>query len=83
MEQPNLTNLTDEELRKEAKRLKKKPVIHAFLIGFLIGIIVFSVAVNSFGFLMLIPLFLIYLLTRPSKEDEALLALIKERNLDA
>jgi hypothetical protein len=82
MEQKNLSNLTDEELRKEAKRLKNKPIITAFLIGFLFGIVVFSVAVNSFGFLMLIPLFLIYKLTRPSAEDEALLAVIKERNLE-
>jgi hypothetical protein len=82
MEQKNLSNLTDEELRKEAKRLKNKPIISAFLIGFLFGIVVFSVAVNSFGFLMLIPLFLIYKLTRPSAEDEALLAVIKERNLE-
>lgn len=40
------------------------PTTSAFLIGFLIGIIVFSVAVNAWGISLLIPLWLIYKLVK-------------------
>lgn len=33
--------------------------VNALLIGFLIGIVIYSVAANTFGFLMLIPLYMI------------------------
>ena len=38
--------------------------LNAFMIGFLIGIVIYSVAANTFGFLMLIPLFLAYRLLK-------------------
>ena len=77
-----LENLTDEELLKEKKKLKKAKIINATLIGFLIGIIVWSVAKNTWGLLTLIPLFLIYKLVNNSKQDKDLEELLKERNLD-
>lgn len=40
------------------------PTATAFMIGFLVGIIVYSVAVNTWGFLTLIPLYLIYKLLK-------------------
>ena len=40
------------------------PVATALFIGFLIGIVVYSVAVNTWGVLTLIPLFLVYLLLK-------------------
>ena len=77
-----LENLTDKELLKEKKKLKRAKIINATLTGFLIGIIIWSVAKNTWGLLTLIPLFLIYELVNNSKHDKDLEELLKERNLD-
>jgi hypothetical protein len=53
---------------KESKKIKSSRIIDAAIIGFLIGIIVYSVVKNSWGFLTLIPLFLIYKLVNRSKK---------------
>lgn len=82
MDQKELSKLSDEELLEAAKNFKPSPIIDAFFIGFLIGIIVFSVAANAWGFLTLIPLFLIYLLLKKPKQYEALKKELKIRNLE-
>jgi len=52
-----------------SKKEIRNQLINATIIGFLIGIIIFSVAKNSWGFFTLIPLFLIYkLANKPKKE---------------
>lgn len=56
MNQEQLSKLTDEELLDYAKSIKPSPLLDAFFIGFLIGIIVFGVMVNSWGFFTLVPL---------------------------
>ena len=77
-----LSELTDAELLQEAKKMKSASMINAGLIGFLAGIVCYSVVKNTFGFLMLIPLFLIYKLVNNSKhKSKALDELLKERNL--
>lgn len=77
-----LSELTDEELLKEAKRMKSTSIMNALFIGVLIGIVFYSVVKNSFGFLTLIPLFIAYKLINSSKVDrQALENLLKERNL--
>ena len=82
MDQNELSKLSDEEFKQEVAKIKPSPIIDAFLIGFLIGIIIFSVAVNSWGFLTLIPLFLIYGLLKKSKRYDALRKEIKSRDLE-
>lgn len=78
----NLSELTDEELLQEAKKIKSATITDAVLIGFLIGIVVYSIIKNSFGFLTLIPLFLAYkLLNKPKYDRQELKNLLKERNL--
>ena len=43
----------------------------AFFIGFLVGIVIYSVARNTLGFLTLIPLYIIYrLVSGPRQPDE-------------
>lgn len=69
MEQKKLSDLTNEELLAEAKKRKSASITYAFIIGFLIGIIIFSVAVSAWGVSILIPLFLIYKLTKNSNYD--------------
>jgi len=81
MKQKELSELTDQELIEETKKIKPSPIVDAFFIGFLVGIIIYSVVVNSWGLLTLIPLFLIYGLLKKSKRYEALKKELKERNL--
>ncbi|NII81008.1 FUSC family protein [Pedobacter sp. SG908] len=82
MIQKELTELTDEELLQEAKKRKSAAIINAILIGFLIGIVFFSVMKNSLGFLTLIPLFFAYKLINNSKYNhQELENLLKERGL--
>ena len=63
-------NKTNQPAKPAQNKTTPSPTVNAFLIGFLIGIVVFSVAVNSWGFLTLIPLFLIYKLTRKPQSLE-------------
>lgn len=81
MKQKELSDLTDQELLDEAKKMKTSSWIHAFLIGFMIGIVVYSVVKNTWGLLTLIPLFFIYKLTSNSSRNKELKKLLKERNL--
>jgi len=81
MNQKELTELTDQELIEEAKKIKPSPLVDAFFIGFLVGIIIYSVVMNSWGFLTLIPLFIVYKLLKKSERNEALKKGLKERNL--
>ena len=82
MTQKQLTELTDEELLQEARKMKSTSITNAVLIGFLIGIVVYSIVKNSLGFLTLIPLFFAYKLLNKSKHDSKELEnLLKERNL--
>lgn len=82
MTKKNLKDLTDKELLLEKKKLKKVKIINATLIGFCLGIIIWSVTQNTWGFLTLIPLFFIYKLVNNSNNDKELEKLLKERNLN-
>ncbi len=83
MTNKELKDLTDQELLAEAKRMQSFSITNAFFIGFLIGIIVFSIVKSSWGFLTLIPLYLIYKMVNDprNKRSEELKALLRERNL--
>lgn len=82
MEQKPLSELTDQELLQEAKKRKSTIIIDAVLIGFLLGIVFYSVVKSSFGFLMLIPIFLTYkLINKPKYDNKELEKLLKDRNL--
>ena len=82
MEQKELSEFTDQELLDEARKKKLNSIKYALLIGFLMGIVIFSVVKNSLGFFTLIPLFFAYKLISNSKYDNKELEnLLKERNL--
>lgn len=79
----NPAELTDQELLREAKKRKSTNVINALLIGFLVGIVIYSVKEDSLGFFTLIPLFFAYkLINKPTYNNKELEALLKERNLN-
>ena len=82
MSQPNLSQLTDAELLVEAKKMKKESIIQAFIIGFLIGIILFSVFYKSVGWFTLIPLYMIFKVFHNPERNKALKQVLKERGLD-
>lgn len=79
----NLSDLTDQELQDESKKLKSFSIVNALLIGFLAGIIFYSIAKNSWGMVSLIPLYFIYkLVSDPkNKRSKEVDGLLKERNL--
>ncbi len=81
MTQKELSELTDQELLDEAKKMKSTSTMNAVLIGFMVGIIIYSTVKNSLGFFTLIPLFIIYKLVNNSKNNKGLEKLLKERNL--
>ena len=82
MEQKKLTALTDQELLREVKKMKTAAIIDAALIGFLAGVVVYSVVKHSLGFLTLIPLYLVYkLVDKPKYKSKEVEALLKERGL--
>ena len=83
MEQKELSALTDKELLEEAKQLKSITMMNALAIGFLIGIIIYSVVKNTWGMLTLIPLYFVFkiMIDPKNKRSKDLQKLLKERNL--
>lgn len=83
MNQKELSELTDQELQEEAKKLKSFSITNALFIGFLLGIVVYSFAKNTWGLVSLIPLYLTYKLVNDpkSKRLKALQEILKERRL--
>jgi hypothetical protein len=80
---PNdLTSLSDAELLEFAKQNQPSPLVDAFIIGFLIGILIFAAAVNGWGLVMLIPLFMIRAFLKKPKRHEALVIELKKRGLE-
>ncbi len=81
MNPKELAQLSDEELLELARQNKPSPIIDAFFIGFLVGIIIYSVAANTWGFLTIIPLYLIYIFLKKPKKFAALKKELSKRNL--
>ncbi len=85
MTQNELSKLTDQELLEQAKKVKSAAIASALLIGFMIGVVVWSVVQNTVGLFTLIPLFFIYKLINNKKNkesNEALKKVLQERKLD-
>ncbi len=81
MEKIDFSELSDQELLELKKKTKRSSTTHAFMIGFLGGIILYSIGTQSWGWLTLIPVYLIYLFTRNSDQRKALKAVLTQRNL--
>jgi len=81
MNQKELSQLTDKELLEVVKNNKPSRIIDAFFIGFLVGIIIYGAAANAWGFVILLPLFLIYMLLKKPKRYEELKKELEKRNL--
>lgn len=81
MKQEELSELADQELLDKAKKMRSASIINALIIGFMVGIIIYSVVENNVGFLTLIPLFIIYKVFNHSKNYDALKKIVEERGL--
>lgn len=83
MSNQEISQLSDDDLLKEAKKLKSFSLENAFVIGLLLGVIIYSLLNNTFGFLMIIPLYFIHKLINSPKNKrlKAIEALLKQRNL--
>lgn len=81
MNQKELSQITDEELLELAKQNKPSPIFDAFFIGFLVGILVYGAAANAWGFIILLPLFLIYVFLKKPKRYKSLKNEMEKRNL--
>lgn len=83
MTNKDLSELTDQELLDKSKKLKSFSFVNALFIGFLGGIIIYSIAKNSWGMVSLIPLYFIYKLVNDpkNKRSKDVGVLLKERNL--
>lgn len=63
------TNETSKQMdEKVEEKGKPSPVVDAVFIGFLGGIVVYSALANTWGFLTLIPVAMIYVLLKKSKK---------------
>ena len=82
MEEQELSALSDDELRARARDMKSSEVVHAVLIGFMIGIIIFGIAYNAIALSLLIPLFLIFKVFHKPERNRALKKVLAERGLD-
>jgi hypothetical protein len=81
-EEKQLSELTDEELLREAKKMKSTAILNALLIGILVGIAFYSIVKNSLGLVAIVPLFFAYRMINNSKHNgRELESILKERNL--
>ena len=83
MESNNYSKLSDQELLEEQKKLKSFSLTNALFIGFLLGVIVFSIIKSSWGMLTLIPIYVIYKMVNDprNKKVKELEKEFKDRNL--
>lgn len=80
--QKQLSQLSDQELLAEAKKIKKASIMSALVIGIMIGVIVWSIAKNTVGLFTLIPLYFIWRIVNSPNNNKELEALLKERGLE-
>ncbi|MGY2134061.1 hypothetical protein ACW9KT_17655 [Hymenobacter sp. HD11105] len=68
LDKKDYSKMTIEELLVEEKKVKKNEMFSAGFIGFLVGIMIYGVVKNGFGFLYIaIPLLLIYVIYKNSQ----------------
>lgn len=78
-EKKDYAQLTLEELQAEEKKVKSNRTISAFLVGFLVGVIIYGVVKNGFGLLYtVLPLLLIAGITKNRQNTKAKLQEVQE-----
>ena len=72
MKSENLTELSDQELLQRINKIRSNRIIDAVIIGFTIGVVIYSAVKNGFGFFTFFPLLLTYIIARNSKNNKIL-----------
>jgi hypothetical protein len=72
MKPGNITELSNQELLQKIKIIKINKIIDAAIIGFTIGIVIYSAVKNGFGFFTFFPLILAYIIFRNSANNKIL-----------
>jgi predicted permease len=75
-------DLSDSELLQKRKAVKSGLIVSCVIMGFLVGIAIYSVVRNGIGFFTFFPLFFVFLIGKNQGTDKALLREIKSRNLE-
>ncbi len=81
MAQKDLSGLKDSELLEQAKKMKHTHIYDAVIIGFLIGIAIYSSVKNGFGLLTFLPLGYLPVAAKNKARKEKIKQLLKNRNL--
>jgi hypothetical protein len=82
MTEEELSQLSDQEFLAYSKQRRSSAILHASLIGFSVGIIIYSIANSTWGLVTLIPIFFVYRLTRGSNDTVAFNKELKRRGLN-
>lgn len=72
MKPENLTELSDQELLQKVNKIRSNRIIDAVIIGFTIGVVIYSAVKNGFGFFTFFTLLLTYIIVRNSKNNKIL-----------
>ena len=70
MEKKEFTDLTNAELLKEKVKIQYNKMVNAILIGFCVGIFIFSAVKNGFEFFTFFPLLLTYPFIKNGKKSK-------------
>ncbi|HBL76010.1 MAG: hypothetical protein A2W90_11375 [Bacteroidetes bacterium GWF2_42_66] len=70
MKTENLTDLSDQELLHKIKKLKTNKIIDASIVGFTIGIAIYSAVKNGLEFFTFFPLILAYVIIKNSTNNK-------------
>lgn len=82
MKQKEPSQLTDEELLAQARKLKSLSTMNAVIIGFMVGVVIYSIIRRSTGLLAtLLPLVIAYQLIKNAGNDKALKEELERRHL--
>jgi len=72
MVEKKLTDLSNKELIKKKKELKNDKIIGAIIIGFTVGVAIYSAVKNGLVFFTFFPLFLAYIFIKNSSNNNLL-----------
>lgn len=72
MKQKKLTDLSNKDLLKKKKEIKNDKIIGATIVGFTVGIAIYSAVKNGLDFFTFFPLFLAYMMIKNSSNNKLL-----------
>jgi|GEM_PF-124272 len=82
MKAKDFSDLSDDALLKQAKFHKKTKIYDAVIVGFLIGVSIYSIINNGFGILTFLPLVYLPIANRNNKYRAKLKKSVEERGME-